>query len=54
MPGDLVITGTPPGVGEGKKPEKIFLKPGDVMDLTIDGLGRQRQTVVAFDRERLA
>ena len=54
MPGDLVITGTPPGVGEGKKPDKIFLKPGDVMELSIDGLGRQRQTVVAFDRERLA
>ncbi|HWU71942.1 MAG TPA: fumarylacetoacetate hydrolase family protein [Sphingomonas sp.] len=49
LPGDLLITGTPPGVGEGKKPEKIFLKAGDVMELAIDRLGRQRQTVVAFD-----
>ncbi|WP_028966262.1 fumarylacetoacetate hydrolase family protein [Sphingomonas phyllosphaerae] len=53
LPGDLLITGTPPGVGEGKKPEKIFLKPGDVMELAIDGLGAQRQQVVAFDRARL-
>ncbi|MBB6504570.1 2-keto-4-pentenoate hydratase/2-oxohepta-3-ene-1,7-dioic acid hydratase in catechol pathway [Sphingomonas endophytica] len=53
LPGDLLITGTPPGVGEGKKPEKIFLKPGDVMELAIDKLGTQRQQVVAFDRARL-
>ncbi|MFK3891352.1 fumarylacetoacetate hydrolase family protein [Sphingomonas sp. NPDC079357] len=53
LPGDLLITGTPPGVGEGKKPEKIFLKPGDVMELAIDKLGTQRQRVVAFDRARL-
>ncbi|MHA6717967.1 fumarylacetoacetate hydrolase family protein [Sphingomonas sp. RS6] len=48
-PGDLLITGTPPGVGEGQKPEKIFLKPGDVMELGIAGLGTQRQDVIAFD-----
>ncbi|WP_333570915.1 fumarylacetoacetate hydrolase family protein [Sphingomonas sp.] len=48
-PGDLLITGTPPGVGEGQKPEKIFLKPGDVMELGISGLGTQRQDVIAFD-----
>ena len=48
-PGDLLITGTPPGVGEGKRPDKIFLKPGDVMALGIDGLGTQRQHVIAFD-----
>ncbi len=54
MPGDLLITGTPPGVGEGKKPDKIFLKPGDVMELAIDGLGSQRQRVVAFDPALLA
>ncbi|MEX6893863.1 fumarylacetoacetate hydrolase family protein, partial [Pseudomonas aeruginosa] len=36
-PGDLLITGTPPGVGEGKKPESIFLKAGDVMELGIAG-----------------
>ena len=48
-PGDLMITGTPPGVGEGKKPDKIFLKAGDIMTLAIDKLGTQSQTVVAFD-----
>lgn len=53
LPGDLLITGTPPGVGEGKKPDKIFLKAGDVMELAIETLGRQRQEVVAFDQERL-
>ncbi|MEH3103735.1 MAG: fumarylacetoacetate hydrolase family protein [Sphingomonas phyllosphaerae] len=53
LPGDLLITGTPPGVGEGKKPEKIFLKPGDVMELAIEGLGTQRQQVVGFDSARL-
>lgn len=53
LPGDLVITGTPPGVGEGKKPA-IFLKAGDVMELGIAKLGTQRQDVVAFDLEKLA
>ncbi|MCB1382122.1 MAG: fumarylacetoacetate hydrolase family protein [Notoacmeibacter sp.] len=48
-PGDLISTGTPPGVGMGMKPEPVFLKPGDVMELGIDGLGRQRQTVRADD-----
>ena len=47
-PGDLLITGTPPGVGEGQKPDPIFLKPGDTMHLGITGLGEQRQSVVAF------
>jgi 2,4-diketo-3-deoxy-L-fuconate hydrolase len=47
-PGDLLITGTPPGVGEGQKPEKIFLKPGDEMHLGISGLGEQRQKVVEW------
>ena len=45
-PGDLINTGTPPGVGMGAKPP-VYLQPGDVMELSIDGLGRQRQTVVA-------
>lgn len=45
-PGDLINTGTPPGVGMGFDPQ-VFLKPGDVMDLGIEGLGSQRQTVVA-------
>jgi len=53
-PGDLLITGTPPGVGEGQKPEKIFLKPGDRMRLGIAGLGEQNQEVVAFDLGRSA
>jgi len=44
-PGDLITTGTPPGVGMGMKPQQ-FLKPGDVMTLGIDSLGRQRQVVV--------
>ena len=45
-PGDLINTGTPPGVGMGFKPP-IWLRPGDVMELGIDGLGTQRQTVAA-------
>jgi 2-keto-4-pentenoate hydratase/2-oxohepta-3-ene-1,7-dioic acid hydratase in catechol pathway len=48
MPGDIITTGTPPGVGMGKKPEPIWLKPGDVMTLGIQGLGEQRQRVVAY------
>jgi 2-keto-4-pentenoate hydratase/2-oxohepta-3-ene-1,7-dioic acid hydratase in catechol pathway len=48
MPGDILTTGTPPGVGMGMKPEPVFLKPGDVMNLGIQGLGEQRQEVVAY------
>lgn len=44
-PGDVITTGTPPGVGLGIKPEPVFLKKGDVMELEIEGLGKQRQTV---------
>ncbi|MDA0634376.1 fumarylacetoacetate hydrolase family protein [Nonomuraea sp. MCN248] len=44
-PGDLINTGTPPGVGMGHDPQ-IWLRPGDVVELGIDGLGRQRQRVV--------
>jgi 2-keto-4-pentenoate hydratase/2-oxohepta-3-ene-1,7-dioic acid hydratase in catechol pathway len=47
-PGDVIITGTPPGVGLGMKPEPKFLKAGDVVTLGIDGLGEQRQKVVKF------
>lgn len=47
-PGDVITTGTPPGVGLGMKPPR-YLKAGDEMVLRIDGLGEQRQTVVAFD-----
>jgi 2-keto-4-pentenoate hydratase/2-oxohepta-3-ene-1,7-dioic acid hydratase in catechol pathway len=46
-PGDVITTGTPPGVGMGMKPPR-FLKKGDVMTLGIQGLGAQRQEVVAF------
>jgi len=46
MPGDVIPTGTPPGVGLGMKPPQ-FLKVGDVMTLGIEGLGEQRQTVIA-------
>ena len=44
-PGDLINTGTPPGVGMGQQPP-VFLRPGDVMELGIDGLGTQRQVVL--------
>ena len=50
-PGDLISTGTPPGVGMGVKPQATYLKPGDVMQLSIDGLGTQRQTVHAWNPE---
>lgn len=45
-PGDVIVTGTPPGVGLGMKPEPKFLKPGDIVTLGINGLGEQRQKVV--------
>ncbi len=48
LPGDIVTTGTPPGVGLGIKPNPVYLKPGDVMTLGIQGLGEQRQKVVAW------
>lgn len=44
-PGDVITTGTPPGVGTGIKPDPVYLKKGDVMELTIEGLGHQRQKV---------
>jgi ureidoglycolate lyase/2,4-diketo-3-deoxy-L-fuconate hydrolase len=47
LPGDVISTGTPPGVGMGVKPEPVYLKPGNVMRLGIEGLGEQRQEVVA-------
>ncbi|MEJ8571922.1 fumarylacetoacetate hydrolase family protein [Microbaculum marinum] len=46
LPGDIVTTGTPPGVGLGMKPP-VFLKAGDVVELSMEGLGEQRQKVVA-------
>jgi ureidoglycolate lyase len=47
-PGDVISTGTPPGVGAGVKPTPVFLKAGNVMRLSVEGLGEQRQEVVAF------
>jgi 2-keto-4-pentenoate hydratase/2-oxohepta-3-ene-1,7-dioic acid hydratase in catechol pathway len=48
-PGDLISTGTPPGVGMGCKPESVFLKINDKIELSIEGLGVQNQTVHAWD-----
>ena len=52
LPGDVITTGTPPGVGMGMKPEPQYLKAGDVVTLGIAGLGEQRQNVVAFKARR--
>ncbi|HEX9302676.1 MAG TPA: fumarylacetoacetate hydrolase family protein [Casimicrobiaceae bacterium] len=51
LPGDVITTGTPPGVGLGMKPP-VWLKAGDVMTLGIDGLGEQKQKVVPFRKGR--
>lgn len=48
LPGDVITTGTPAGVGLGMKPEPRYLRPGDVVELGIDGLGSARQEVVAY------
>jgi len=48
FPGDLIITGTPPGVGDGMKPEPVFLQAGDEMTLSIEKLGSSTQKVVAW------
>ena len=53
-PGDLITTGTPPGVGLGQKPEPFYLKAGDVMELGIEKLGVQRQSVVAWSKDVVA
>jgi 2-keto-4-pentenoate hydratase/2-oxohepta-3-ene-1,7-dioic acid hydratase in catechol pathway len=47
-PGDVIITGTPPGVALGMKPEPKFLKSGDEVKLGIEGLGEQTQKIVKF------
>ena len=47
LPGDVISTGTPPGVGAGVKPEPVYLKPGNVMRLGVEGLGEQRQEVTS-------
>ncbi len=51
LPGDVITTGTPPGVGMGMKPQ-MWLKPGDVITLGIEGLGAQKQKVVPFKGKR--
>ena len=48
QPGDIITTGTPPGVGHGRKPP-TYLNPGDIVTLSVEGLGTQRQEVVAAD-----
>jgi 2-keto-4-pentenoate hydratase/2-oxohepta-3-ene-1,7-dioic acid hydratase in catechol pathway len=52
VPGDVITTGTPPGVGMGMKPEPVYLKAGDVVTLGIAGLGEQKQKVVAYRKGR--
>ena len=52
LPGDVISTGTPAGVGLGMKPEPRYLEPGDLVELGIQGLGRARQRVVAFEMAR--
>jgi 2,4-didehydro-3-deoxy-L-rhamnonate hydrolase len=49
-PGDIITTGTPPGVGMGRKPDPVYLKAGDAIRLGIDKLGQQQQQVVAWRR----
>jgi len=49
LPGDLISTGTPAGVGLGQKPEPIYVKPGDVIELGIDGLGSSKQLAKAYE-----
>jgi 2-keto-4-pentenoate hydratase/2-oxohepta-3-ene-1,7-dioic acid hydratase in catechol pathway len=48
--GDVITTGTPPGVGMGRKPEPMYLAPGDTLRLGIEKLGEQRQSVIAWRR----
>ena len=52
VPGDVITTGTPPGVGMGMKPEPQYLRAGDVVTLGIQGLGEQKQKVIAFRARR--
>jgi len=48
LPGDIISTGTPAGVGLGQKPEPVYIKPGDVIELGIHGLGSSRQKAIAY------
>ena len=49
LPGDIISTGTPAGVGLGQKPEPVYIKPGDVIELGIHGLGSSRQKAIAYN-----
>ena len=51
LPGDVISTGTPPGVGLGIKPEPVYVKPGDVIELGIEGLGTSKQIAVAYTKK---
>ena len=51
LPGDVISTGTPPGVGLGIKPEPVYVKPGDIIELGIEGLGTSKQTAVAYTKK---
>ena len=52
QPGDVMMTGTPPGVGYGMKPQ-VYLKPGDIMSARIESLGEQRNKVVAYTKYKV-
>jgi len=52
LPGDVISTGTPPGVGLGMKPSPVYLQAGDVVELGIEGLGESRQRVVEFGQRK--
>ena len=51
LPGDIISTGTPAGVGLGQKPEPVYIKAGDVIELGIDGLGSSKQIAVAYKKQ---
>jgi 2-keto-4-pentenoate hydratase/2-oxohepta-3-ene-1,7-dioic acid hydratase in catechol pathway len=50
LPGDIISTGTPPGVGLGIKPDPIYIKAGDVIELGMDGLGSSKQIAKAYSK----
>ena len=54
LPGDIISTGTPAGVGLGQKPEPVYLKPGDIVELGIDGLGTAKQELVRWKETTLS
>jgi len=51
LPGDIISTGTPAGVGLGQKPNPVYIKPGDVIELGIDGLGSSKQVAKAYSEK---